>query len=543
MSTTVVNQPNSQAAPMSLKGVMAKVGQGGGDKQVIVLSVLAVVAALLIVAVLWSAGENMQPLYGNQEGFDSAQIIEVLEGEQISYQIAANTGQVLVAASEVSRARLLLAAKGVKAQLPMGIENLQSDITTSQFMEQARYRHGMEGELARTIMALDAVRMARVHLAIPKRTLFIRKQDAQVSASVMVDLKPGHNLSRSQVAAVVNLVSGSVPGLEAERVQLVTQTGELLSGSTNDEFGMAGLNDQQIEFTANLEQQLKSRAESMLSPVVGDGQYRVQLSAKVNFDRVEETQEQVDPSVVMTQERSSTQTIEGNMALGIPGALSNQPPQQNQPTNQSNNSTEELSRSFDTGRSVRHTQYQQAQLEQLSVSLLINQDAGDWQQPQLDQMVQMVKDAIGFDGQRGDQISISVFTFAQATVPVIEATPWWQMPEYHQYLRYGLGALVAICLILFVLRPLVTHLVTVERKTAAENSTPGAAPVALPEPEIEPEQEPEQPALASAIVALGLPEPGSPLTVQLEHLGMLANEEPARVAEVISQWIGADKRD
>ncbi|USD36271.1 MULTISPECIES: flagellar basal-body MS-ring/collar protein FliF [Ferrimonas] len=548
MSTVITQNPDaSVASPWDgIKGGWNKLSQSsGGEKQVIVVSILAVVAAMVIVMVLWSSSTSYRPLYGNQEGFDSAQIIEVLETEGLNYQISPTTGQILVESSRVGAVRMLLAAKGIKAQLPSGLDDINSDITSSQFMEQARYRHGLEGELSRTIMALDAVRVARVHLAIPKRTLFIRKQDTQASASVMIDLEPGQNLTSAQVTAVVNLVAGSVAGLDATKVQLVNQYGELLSGNDAAGNGINGLSDLQVQYTQSLEQQLIARAEAMLLPVLGPSQFRVQVAAKVNFDQVEETEESVDPTSVIREEKTSSMQNSGSMALGIPGALSNQPPQPDgqEKQNVSTNLTEEASRSFDVGRSVRHTKYQQAQLQQLSVSVLVNEEVANgsqWQQAQLQQMGQMVKDAIGFDQVRGDSFSLTVFPFAVVTATPVEPLPWWQMPEYQQYLRYLLGALVALCLIFFVLRPLVGHLIKVEKLPAY---VPPVADEPLPELEPPVEQKEDSKGLASAIVALGLPEPGSPLTVQLEHLGLLANEEPARVAEVIGKWIGADKRD
>ncbi|TKB47785.1 flagellar M-ring protein FliF [Ferrimonas sediminicola] len=549
MSTVISQSAQPLGTLEGLKGAWRKFARSeGGQGQVLLVSVLAVVAAVVIVVVLWRSGGNLRPLYGNQEGYDSARIIEVLESEGIDYQIDGGSGQLLVGHTQVGTVRMVLAARGIKAQLPSGLDELTSDITSSQFMEQARYRHGLEGEMARTIMALDSVKAARVHLAIPKRTLFVRKQDAQVSASVMVDLEPGTTLSRGQVAAVVNLVAGSVPGLEPARVQLVDQRGELLAGDDPMGDNANGLSVQQVEYGRNLEQQLIQRAESMLLPVLGPRQYRVQVSADINFDQVEETQESVDPSVVLLQEKVRSNQNNGSLALGIPGALSNQPPEQNangQATaNQSTTLSEESSRSFEAGRSVRHTKYQKAQLQQLSVSVLLNErpeGAEPWTPAQQAQMAQMVKDAIGFDDRRGDQFSLSVFPFAVVAETPVEPLPWWQLPEYTQYFRYLIGGLVALCLIFFVLRPMVRHLIRVERMPAEAPSAPAAESV----PELAPPQEEEavQQGLTSAIVALGLPEPGSPLTVQLEHLGLLAKEEPARVAEVISKWIGAENRD
>ena len=209
---TITDASNKNEILSSIKATWHNFNSG--DRQVLVLAILASVVACVIVLLLWTASQGYRPLYGHQEGVETALIIEVLEAEGIDYRLDANSGLVLVAEDKLGKARMLLAAKGVKAKVPSGIESLDNiGIGTSQFMEQAKYRHGLEGELARTIMALKAVRTARVHLAIPKRTLFIRQQPELPSASVMLDLYAGANLQLSQVEAVVNLVSGSISGM------------------------------------------------------------------------------------------------------------------------------------------------------------------------------------------------------------------------------------------------------------------------------------------------------------------------------------------
>ena len=409
-------------------------------------------------------------------------------------------------------------------------------------------------------MALKAVRSARVHLAIPKKTLFIRQQPELPSASVMLDLYSGSNIQPENIESIVNLVAGSVTGMTPERVQVVDQNGNHLSSAISANKDITQARDKQLKYTQELEQSLIDRAASMLQPILGQDNFQVQISAKVNFNQVEETKESLDPVSVVTQENQSSNETNADMALGIPGALSNQPPTATPAdSNSRRNINQKESRQFDVGRSVRHTRFQQMQLENLSVSVLLNsQAAGEtgWNQNQLDQLSSMVQDAIGFSQIRGDQFSINSFEFAPITVAQFEPMPWWQGESYQAYLRYFIGAILGLGMIIFVLRPLVSHLTrTVEYNLKEEEGV--IEPKRIPPVEATNTQldrsavnQDDPQALADKLMGLGkdpshgdwnsdigLPEAGSPLAVKMEHLSLLANQEPARVAEVIGHWI------
>jgi flagellar M-ring protein FliF len=530
-----------------------------GDKQVLVLALLATVVASVIVIMLWTASQGYRPLYGNQENVETSQVIEVLEAEGIYYRLESTTGMILVADDQLGKARMLLAARGVKAKVPSGMDELDSSsLGTSQFMEQAKYRHGLEGELARTIMSLKGVRSARVHLAIPKRSLFIRQQPELPTASVMVQLHPGAVLTQSQVEAVVNLVAGSVTGMLTSGVKLVDQEGQFLSAGLSENKDMTQARDKQIDYTREIEQNLTLNANAMLEPILGPNNYQVKIAAKVNFNQIEETKEALDPEGVVTQERTSLDDKNAALAQGIPGALSNQPPEADKGAADKNRSVrQESNRQYDIGRSVRHIRYQQMQLENLSISVLVNNTVATGlttDDAELAKLGTMVKDAIGFSSERGDNFSINAFAFAPTTVTEFEPLPWWQVEDYQAYLRYIIGGLLGLGLILFVLRPLVSHLTYTARKV--ENESRELETIALAKnAEIDATSE----GIASTRTALSqdkvnkdsaewlggmnLPEPGSPLTVKMEHLGMLANQEPARVAEVLAHWIGDKDAD
>ncbi|GAA4888758.1 flagellar basal-body MS-ring/collar protein FliF [Ferrimonas pelagia] len=536
MTTATAEQVNTGQGVMDQMKQMFSRWQGASrsDRQVLVIAVMATVVATVIVLMLWTASRGYRPLYGLQEGFDSAEVIEVLETEKIPYRMQADSGQILVLEDQLGRARMVLASRGIRAAMPEGMEMLDKAgaLGSSQFLEEARYRHGLEGELSRTIMALKAVRSARVHLAIPKRTLFIRQQAEKPTASVMLELYSGSKLAPDQVESIVNLVSGAVAGMPVDGVSVVDQSGRLLSAELDLAQDMSRASDRQLGYAQQIEQGLNNRINDMLLPVLGYGNYRVQIAARMNFDQIEETREQLDPdSVVMLRENARNDERSADMAMGIPGALSNQPPEPATEENVANrNISSQADRQFETSRSVRHTRYQHAALERLSVSVLLNSEVIELIPEQVAQLEQMVSDAIGFEAERGDTLSISGFPFATQMVPDLQPLPWWQTQEYQFYLRYIIGTLLALGLMLFVLRPLVKHLTrTVEQEKAmAEAEQVAAIPV------IEPSND----------SSMGeLPPPGSALHVQLEHLSLLANKEPARVAEVITQWMGNNERD
>ncbi|ABE56934.1 flagellar M-ring protein FliF [Shewanella denitrificans OS217] len=565
MSTNVIQSEQEIQGEIQSPSLFSSAAQGWrrftqGDKQVMVLALLATVVASVIVIMLWTASQGYRPLYGSQENVETSQVIEVLEAEGIYYRIESHTGLVLVADDQLGKARMLLAARGVKAKVPSGMDELDSSsLGTSQFMEQAKYRHGLEGELARSIMSLKNVRSARVHLAIPKRSLFIRQTPELPTASVMLQLSPGAELSQSQVEAVVNLVAGSVTGMETSGVKIVDQEGRFLSANINEDQDMTQARDRQITYTRELEQNLMHNASSMLEAILGPNNFQVKIAAKVNFNQIEETKEALDPQSVLVQERTSSDDKNAALAQGIPGALSNQPPQAAEGDKKDNtrNLRQEANRQFDVGRSVRHIRYQQMQLENISVSVLVNNTVATGlttDDAELTKLGSMVKDAIGFSSERGDSFSINAFAFSVPTVAEFEPLPWWQVEDYQAYLRYLIGGLLGLGLILFVLRPLVSHLTftakhvdnetrepetinlakSAESTTAESNTTTRAA--------ISQGHSAEK-STAEWLGGLNLPEPGSPLTVQMEHLGMLANQEPARVAEVLAHWIGDKDAD
>lgn len=533
------------------------------QRNLVLSAVLAAIVAAIIVVALWSSSQSFRPLYSQQERFDIGEIVSVLESEGVSYRMQEQNGQVLVPEGEVAKVRMLLASKGVKAKLPTGLDSLKEDssLGTSQFMETARYRHGLEGELVRTIMSLNSVANARVHLAIPRQTLFVRQNSENPSASVMLELKPGEDLKPEQVEAIINLLVGSVTAMKPEFVSVIDQYGRLLSADVaSAEAGK--VNAKYLEYQKSVEKQIIQRAADMLTPIVGPSNFRVQVAADLDFSQVEETQEILDNAPVVRNEHTIHNNSVDQIALGVPGSLSNQPPvtgsgEVETNDSQNTNARSEVNRQYAVGSSVRRTQYQQGQIEKLSVSVLLNSKASPdgvaWSEADKEQISNMIMDAVGISATRGDSLSLMSFNFTPIEIDAPPALPWWQDPTVQQPIRYVIGGLLGLAMIFFVLRPLIMHLTGVDKPVPELN---------FAEPQEEPDYEnlqtreereheevldrrlSEKGISASSGLDVNsdmLPPAGSPLEIQLKHLQLIANEEPERVAEILKQWVNINE--
>src|SRR5271167_4306611 len=297
-----------------------------GLKQVGLLAGVAAAIAVAIWLVIWSQGQNYTVLYGQLSERESGQVMDALTAAGIEFKLNPS-GAVSVPESKVQEARIRLASQGLPQSDAMGIEMIQKEsaLGTSSMMETARYQSVLETELARTITKVQGVQSARVHLALPKPSVFLR--DARkATASVMLQLYPGRRLDPGQVAAVVHLVASSVPELSASDVTLVDQAGSLLNSP--DESAESAASTRQLEYTRKLEEGYQRRIIELLEPMVGAGRVRATVTADMDFTVTEETHENYDPqkTAVRSEQSSNEQRRGGGDAEGIPGALSNQPP-------------------------------------------------------------------------------------------------------------------------------------------------------------------------------------------------------------------------
>ncbi|CAH6843249.1 Flagellar M-ring protein [Vibrio chagasii] len=521
------------------------------QRNVIIITIFATITAAIIVIMLWTSSERFRPLYSKSANFDSSQVLHMLDEESIRYQLSQDDGQILVPEGDVAKIRMILASKGLKEQLPSGFDSLDSSksLGESQFMENARYRHALEGELARSITTMSAVSLARVHLAIPKESLFMRDDAEQPRASVIVHIINGMDLKPTQVESIINLVSGAVIGLKSEHVRVVDQHGRLLSNdaTVGDITVTTG---KQSDYKRNLEKTLVAQATDMLTPILGAANFRVQIASDIDFSKVEETEEiYADP--VVRKETLLSDMNESSMALGIPGALSNTPPVTDgepQPEPNAKVNRSETSRDYAVSGKVRHTQHQQGVLQNLSVSIVVNDLANPnqtWTPEELTNVENVVRSAIGFNTERGDSIHITHFPFVIASIPEQAPIAWFENTHIMQPLKYLLGVMLSGLMIMVVLRPLAQYLTKSAEQEELEAESMEYDDV------ITKEERAADAALQSKLESLGidatgikalddnLPSADSPLEVQIKHLKLIAKEDPNRVAEILRTWIQA----
>ncbi|MDK9607062.1 flagellar basal-body MS-ring/collar protein FliF [Lelliottia wanjuensis] len=516
-----------------------------------------------IVFSLWRSNQGYVALYGSQENIPVAQVVEVLGAEAIAYRINPDNGQILIPENKLPRARMALAAKGITAVTPDGYELMDKEemLGSSQFIQNVRYKRSLEGELARSIMALDPVESARVHLGLSESSSFVMTNKPQSSASVMLQLRYGKHLDEQQVAAIVQLVAGSVPGLQANSVRVVDQAGNLLSengqqGTTN----MASIR-QGRDVIERIKHETTSNIAGLLTPLFGSENYRISVTPSVDMSSVEETQERLGKEPLVSDENISRENTTNELAMGIPGSLSNRPvtapaagaapaaaqqqttqTQTSDPRSLTNRTQEQRKFAFD--RDIRHIRHPGYKLEKLRVAVALNQAApslASMTPEQLATLTRLVEDAAGIEKDRGDSLTLDRLTFVDMTVDGLPVLKWWQDPSIQYWGQTGGIGLLALLTLLFGVRPLAQRLgrrepleaEAIEAKAqddAPENDlvTTENGLTGLPGPAFN--QDSELPPLSSG------------LETKVEYLQMLAENETERMAEVLKQWINSNER-
>ena len=526
------------------------------------LGLMAALAGLLAIGVvfyLWRDQGAMRSLYGAGEAYPAAEVMQVLDADKIAYQLHPQSGQILVREADLGRARMLLSAKGVQVVVPAGYDLFDKDepLGTSQFVQDVRLKRSLEGELARTIMALKGIDNARVHLAMQESSSFVVSNREPAKASVMLQMSPGARLQPEQVGAIVNLLANSVPKLQAKDVSVVDQYGALLSRGLN----MDGAPAQSWQLVEEYQQKASSNVEQVLAPILGHGNYRISVTADIDFSQKEETVQAFGDTPRLRNEVLQDESVLDQLALGVPGSLSNRPPTaaQAQPAAEARANTadkgatsvrKKSTRKLDYDQSVTHVKYSPFSLRSQSIAVVLNGTAepdGGWPPQARTDLETMLKSAVGFNSSRGDVLTLSVFPFAAADMTVEQAL-WWQDDKLHQLVKIALFGLISLLLLLMVVRPALGRLLG--RKE----------PVLLPEVQGSGELHQDSAMLSQQMLKgidssnfatmLGesnplseicLPAPGSGLELQIEHLQMLAKNDPERVSEVIKQWIGRNE--
>lgn len=561
-----------------------------GLRQVALMVGLAASVAIGFAVVLWSQEPDYRPLLTSLSGMDTAGVVDSLGQAGIKYKVEPNSGALLVRASDLGEARLRLAAAGVMSDSkPQGFELLDQDqgLGTSQFMETARYRRGLEGELARTVASLHNVRNARVHLAIPKSSVFVR-DERKPSASVLVDLQQGASLEPSQVMAIINLVATSVPELNKNQVTVVDQKGNLLSDQQElSEMTRAG---KQFDYTRRVESLFTQRVHNILQPVLGDGRYKAEVSASIDFSAVESTSETFNPDQQAL--RSEQSLVEQRSASqgpqGVPGALSNQPPgassapeqaiggiavdgpvASGQPLLDANgqqiidpatgmpmlapypsDKREQVTRNFEVDRSISYVKQDQGRLQRLSVAVVVDDrislDAeGEvvrvpWSDQDLDRFTRLVQDAVGYSASRGDSVSVINAPFVPVPEEVYEAPPFYSEPWFWDILKQALGILFIVILVFGVLRPLMNNIVGGGKSRQLQATDDGAHSGTGGLDDIDAQLSDDKLSLGVDGQPILLPSPSEGYDAQLGAIKNLVADDPGRVAQVVKEWINSD---
>ncbi|SNY68108.1 flagellar basal-body MS-ring/collar protein FliF [Enterobacter sp. CC120223-11] len=538
----------------------------GLRKTPLLAAIGGVVLAVAIVLSLWNHNQGYVALYGAQEQIPVAQVVDVLGAENIPYRIDPNNGQILVTDSNLSRARMALAAKGITAVTPDGYELMDKEemLGSSQFIQNVRYKRSLEGELAKSIMALDPVENARVHLGLSETSSFVMTNKPNSSASVMVQLRYGRKLDEQQVASIVQLVAGSVPGMTANSVRVVDQAGNLLSDELVGADGSFAGKRAGSEVVQRIREETRKNIADLLMPLVGAGNFRISVAPSVDLSSVEETQERLGKDPRVSDEQLSQENTTNEMAFGIPGSLSNrpvnQPPapannanaaaaQTNQaaattsdPRSLSNRSSEQRKYAFD--RDIRHIRHPGYKLEKMSVAVALNQQApmlAKITPEQLASITRLVESAAGIEKDRGDALTLDVLAFTAPQTNEMPDLLWWQDPAMQYWGQTGGIGLLALLTLLFGVRPLVQR-IGGRRERVIESDGERAEPVLL-DKELEAEHALEA-SLAKAALTNddNLPPLTSGLETKVEYLQVLAQNETERVAEVLKQWINSNER-
>ena len=510
-------------------------------RQFLTLLITAAAAVAIIIGVwLWSSAPDYRVLYSNVSDRDGGAILAALGQMNVPYKLAEGGGAIMVPSQVVHETRLKLASQGLPKGGNVGFELVDNQrFGTTQFQEQVNYQRGLEGELAQSIEALSAVAAARVHLAIPKPSVFLRDSQ-QPTASVILNLRAGRVLDQSQINGVVHLVASSVPDLQPSNVSIIGEDGTLLSRRRDIS---DGLDPAQLAYVKQIEQATNQRIVDIIEPIVGRDNVRVQVTADVDFNRVEAVAESYKPNedakaaALRSSHTSESSTTGAAGAQGVPGALSNQPPAAGTapidghtagtagaPAAVPTNVHKDATQSYEVDKTIQHTMTTVGSIKRMTAAIVVNQRrtvdaAGKVTQtplsPQeLDQINSLAREAMGFSKDRGDSLNVVNAAFTEGELVKTAEVPMWKQPDNINMVkdaaRYTLFAAVALYLFFGVLRPLF-------KQASARVQA--------------------MPSLAGPAAAAQLSAPGVNSAEALERARSVARQDPKVVASVVKSWM------
>ncbi len=528
--------------------------------KLLLLAGAAAVIAVMVVFWMWSQQPDYRVLFSNFSDKDGGAIVASLEKMNVPYKFSDSGTAILVPANQVHQARLKLASEGLPKGGNIGFELLENQkFGVSQFVEQVNFQRALEGELERSIQSIGAVDVARIHLAIPKPTVFVRDQ-LKPTASVLLNLRAGRTLDQQQVSAIVHLVASSVPDLPISNVTVVDQNGNLLS-DVSKKPGANNLDPAQLKYVDDLQQSIAKRVEAIITPIVGAKNVHAEASAEVDFSTQEQAAETYKPNqkpedaTIRSMQVNESNSNSGEVgATGVPGALSNQPPapaaaplattpNATPDTNSTSaqnispfNTQKNMTTNFEVDKTVRYTQQSMGGIKRLTVAVVVNNievvdKAGKVSHRPLSeaekkQINDLAMQAMGFNKERGDSLSVVNSSFAGEKPEALTEIPIWKQPETVEYskdaLRFIVGLVVLMMLYKKLLKPMLSKL---------------GQPLTLRGPASSPELtvNSQQEVIGSAI----------PMGSYEQNLGaarQIAMNNPKMVANVVAGWTnGADK--
>ncbi len=522
-------------------------------------SMLVVVAAFIAIiagAWMWGQTPDYRVLYSNLSDRDGGAIIESLQQQNIPYKFAEGGGALLVPANQVHEVRLRLASQGLPKGGTVGFELMENQkFGTSQFLEQINYQRALEGELSRSMQTLAAVQSARVHLAIPKPSVFVKEQ-LKPSASVVLTLHPGRVLDPGQVNAIVHLISSSIPNMPANGVSVLDQTGNLLSAN-RDSGGADSMDATQLKYVRQIELDYIKRIEDIIAPLTGAANVRAQVTADIDFSLSEQTAETYKPNQPPNQAAiRSTQTVESSNGVsspgGVPGALSNQPPvpatapivapagaAATAAAATPSSLHKEATTNYEVDHTIRHTKLPVGSIKRLSVAVVMNNrtitdksgktTSKPFTESEKAQISTLVKSAMGFDDKRGDTLNLLNSSFSSEMQETMAEIPLWKQPETislaKDSLKYLLIGGILLFLLFGILRPAFRNLMQAAPVTQLTEASQAAA---------------QSTKHIDGAALYGAQQAANSYESNLQTAKQIAQQDPKIVATVVKEWVNAE---
>lgn len=538
-------------------------------RQIGFLIAIAASVALGVYVMMWSQTPNYSLLYGSLSSQDIGQVLDSLQKSNIPYRVDEASGAIMVPSAKVHEARIKLAGEGLpkSANAGYGMLSEEQGLGTSQFMEKARYHHALETELARSISTIKSVRTARVHLAMPKQSVFTRNQKP-VSASVIVDLYNGHRMSPEQISAITNLVAASVPNLDISNVNIVDQNGRLMT--QGDSARELALTASQFQYSSRVEESYMKRIEDILTPIVGQDGVKAQVTADFDFTSSEQTRESYNPDLpaVRSEQLEEEMLSADNALLGVPGALSNQPPAEGQApevaseaeagttaADSQSSMQRRTVRNYEIDKTISHTRKPVGKLQRLSVAVVIDHKKQitedgtvnriEHSPEEIERFTSLVKEAIGYDVVRGDTVNVinAEFAIPEAPEPLPEI-PIYMQPWVWDIAKQVLGGLFVLFLVFGVLKPSLKNMVDKEITLHQSALAPPMGTAVGPNGEMIALDAPDGGMSASSSTNEQLNEeqkalaPPSEYDRSIDAVKQVITENPKVAATVVKNWVG-----